>query len=516
MSRRRIQMSQLTRREAISVLGTGAGLAAGCQRAAPPSSGTNESSGERGRSDLAFLPAVDQAALVRRREILPVELVTACLNRIERLNPQLRAFVTIAAERALDEARRMERELSGAGDDLPPFWGVPISIKDITPTAGIRTTYSSKVFADWIPDQDHPIVTRIKRAGFIVVGKTNVPEFATSFTESELNGVCRNPWDRTRTPGGSSGGAAAAVAAGLGAVAHGNDFGGSIRVPASFCGLVGLKASRGRVAFGPTFQDVWGNSHVEGALTRTVADCATLLDVMVGHFQEEPHWAPAPERPFLEEVGRSSGRLRVAVSTEAPLGTTEAECANAAHAAATLIESLGHDVEEATPDWGRIQETASAMSGPGLGALVEGSDVDRLEPRNQAMWQTAQDVTVVDSLRVLPRAHAARRTFLEFWDTYDVLVTPTCGIEPPAVGWARWDQSPEEHRATFGTFPNFPQPFNLSGQPAISLPLHWSSQGMPIGVQIVGRVFDEATLIRLAAELEQVSPWADRTPTMEG
>ena len=156
------------------------------------------------------------------------------------------------------------------------------------------------------------------------------------------------------------------------------------------------------------------------------------------------------------------------------------------------------------------------MSGPGLGALVEGSDVDRLEPRNRAMWRAAQDVTVVDSLRVLPRAHAARRTFLEFWDTYDVLVTPTCGIEPPAVGWARWDQSPEEHRATFGTFPNFPQPFNLSGQPAISLPLHWSSKGMPIGVQIVGRVFDEATLIRLAAELEQVSPWADRTPTMEG
>ena len=510
--------SRLTRREAISLVGASAGiaLAAACQGATPSSSGREVSVPSPRPGDLAYLPAVDQAELVRRREVSPVELVSACLERIERFNPQLLAFVTIATEQALNEARRMEQDLTAAGEEPPPFLGVPISIKDITPTAGIRTTYSSKVFAEWIPAEDHPVVARLRRAGFVVVGKTNTPEFATSFTESDLNGVCRNPWDRSRTPGGSSGGAAAAVAAGLGAVAHGNDFGGSIRVPASFCGIVGLKPSRGRVAFGPTFRDVWGDSHSEGPLTRTVADCAALMDVMVGHLRQEWHWAPAPERPFLMEVGRPSARLRVAVSTEAPMGVTQSECATAANAAARLIESLGHDVEDATPDWASILETADAMSGAGVGAIVDESDVDRLEPRNQATWRAAQDVRNVDVLRAQPRLEAARRTFLSFWDTYDLLVTPTCGIEPPPVeSYVRWDMSPEEHGATFATFPNFAQPFNLSGQPAMSLPLHWTSQGIPIGVQLVGRVFDEATLIRLAAEVEQAAPWRDRIPAFE-
>ncbi len=505
----------LTRREAIRLMGVGAGAALavgsgllGCQGAAPRSLVVGASRG--GAGPFAFVPAHEQARWVRSGEVSPVELVTECLERIERLDPQLHAYVTVVPEQALAEARRME---SRVGDDAPPFLGLPTSIKDLTPTADIRTTYSSKVFADWIPEEDHPVVARMRRAGFIIVGKTNTPEFGTSFTESELNGICRNPWDLERTPSGSSGGAAVAVAAGLGSVAHGTDGAGSIRVPSSFCGVVGLKPSRGRVAFGPDFGNGVLDQSVHGPLARTVRDCAALLDVMVGHLAGEPYWGPSPERPFVEEAGLPSGRLRVALCTEFPMGPTEPECAGAAHAAAQLIESLGHDVEEATPDWVTILRHGG-LRGPGFAARVDAEDAERLEPRNRALWYHSQQARLIDTHRALPSVRAARQKFLKFWDRYDLLLTPTCGIAPPPVGTVPWDASPQEHQAYFATFPNYAVPFNYSGQPAISLPLHWSDQGMPIGVQIVGRPFDEALLIRIAAELEQVRPWARRVPPM--
>ena len=262
-------------------------------------------------ADLAFLPATEQARLVREGHVSSVELAELYLERIARIDPELNSFVTVRGEEALDDARAAD-----AARDAAPFRGVPIAIKDLTATAGIRTTYSSRAFADNIPDFDTAVVRRLREAGFVILGKTNTPEFGTvAFTESELNGATRNPWNPERTPGGSSGGAAAALAAGLVPLAHGTDGGGSIRIPASCCGVFGLKPSRGRVSTAP-FSSLEGLS-TSGPITRSVADAAALLDVLAGYEPGDPWWAPPPERPFAEEPGAPVGRLRIAVTADA-------------------------------------------------------------------------------------------------------------------------------------------------------------------------------------------------------
>jgi amidase len=284
---------------------------------------------------LAFESALEQAELIRRRELSSEELVRLYLERIEALDPQLNAFVTVCAEQALAEARSPRPG---------PFSGVPLPIKDLTDTQGIRTTRSSRAFAEDVPDFDAAVVGRLRGAGFVVLGKTNTPEFGLiPLTHSELNGTCRNPWDISRTPGGSSGGAAAAVAAGLAPAAHGSDGGGSIRIPASCCGLYGLKPSRGRVSPAP-YGDLYGLSS-SGSITRTVADTAALLDVIAGNEPGDPYLCPPPARPFLDEVGAEPGRLRIAVTTTPPLDTeVDPICATAAREAAELLASLGHEV----------------------------------------------------------------------------------------------------------------------------------------------------------------------------
>ena len=290
------------------------------------------------------MDAVALAKAVRDGDVTPVELVERSLREIERADGELNAFVTVCAEQALETAR----------GPLPdgPFTGVPIAIKDLTETAGIRTTFSSRAFADYVPEHDVAVVRRLKQAGFVIVGKTNTPEFGvTAVTESELNGACRNPWDLSRTPGGSSGGAAAAVAAGLVPVAHGSDGGGSIRIPAACCGLVGLKPSRGRVSSAPYGDGLAGLS-THGALTVTVRDTAALLDVLAGYEPGDPSWAPPPERPFLDEVGADPGRLRIALAVEPPVPfPVDPACLDAAYGAAELLTELGHEVVETTPPW---------------------------------------------------------------------------------------------------------------------------------------------------------------------
>src|SRR3990170_2175338 len=263
--------------------------------------------------ELAFLPAVEQARLVKAGEVTSVELVELYLGRIERLDPQLNSFVTVRSEGAIADARAAD-----AAPSEGPFHGVPIAVKDLTATAGIRTTYSSRAYADYVPDFDTAVVRRLREAGFVILGKTNTPEFGTTaFTESELNGATRNPWNPERTPGGSSGGAAAALAAGLLPVAHGSDGGGSVRLPASCCGVFGLKPSRGRVSSAP-FPSLEGLS-TAGPISRSVVDAAALLDVLAGYEPGDPWWTPPPERPFAEEVGRPPGRLRVAVTISPPI-----------------------------------------------------------------------------------------------------------------------------------------------------------------------------------------------------
>jgi amidase len=465
-------------------------------------------------TELAFRPATEQAHLIRRRQLSPVEAVTTYLERIEKFDPTLNAYVTVVGEQALEQARRAE-EAVGRGGDLPPFLGVPIAIKDLTETAGIRTTFGSKAYSDYVPDIDAASVRRIKEAGFIILGKTNAPEFGTfPQTESEQNGIARNPWNTDHTPGGSSGGAGAALAAGLCPVAHGSDGGGSIRIPSSYCGLFGLKPARGRISSGPRFGEGWNGMSTQGPITRTVTDAAALLDVMAGYETGDPYWAPPPPRPFADEVGADPGPLRIAFITEAPTGVpTEPEVEGAVKDAASLLESLGHSVEEGAPDWVDPSITANfvAVLQAGFSHHI-GVDFDLFEPANRLAAEQATQVTSLDYVSAVTGLHAFTRRVVAFWSDYDLLLTPTVPMTPPPVGWIFEEEDPFGQLARAGLVVPFTAPANITGQPAASLPLAWSESGLPIGVQLIGRPADEATLLRVSAQIEEARPWADRRP----
>ncbi len=375
------------------------------------------------------------------------------------------------------------------------------------------TTHSCKALVDNMATTDAPLVRRFREAGFVIVGKTNLPEFCSSMTTSELNGICRNPWNLELTSGGSSGGAAAALAAGLCTVSHGTDGAGSTRVPASFCGLVGLKHSRRLVAFDPQEDHPFFGTSEAGILTRSVRDAAAVLDVMVGNGSPGLAWSPQPTEPYANAVDAPTPRLRVALSTDPPFGTVDEVCATATFEVGRMLESLGHKVEVATPNWAAILvASAIPLTVPGAAALLAPEQFDLVEPRNRPMVARLANMTVLDHYRAVEMVRTATVEFLTFWGSFDVLVTPTCGILPPSVSWAPWDQTPEEHSRVFSTFPNFAQPFNISGQPAVSLPLGWSPEGLPIGVQLAGRPFDESLLLSLSAELELAMPWSSRVP----
>lgn len=464
-------------------------------------------------SDLPFLPAVEQARLVRDGEISPVELIETYLSRMDKLDGELNSYVTVAADEAMAQARAAEGR-AASGDELPPFHGVPIAIKDLAETKGIRTTFSTKAAKDYVPALDAAGVRRIREAGFIILGKTNAPEFGTiPVTESELNGDCHNPWDLARTPGGSSGGAAAALAAGLTPVAHGSDGGGSIRIPASCCGVFGIKPSRGRISVGPRLGHAWEGFSTGGPLGRTVADAAALLDVMSGYETGDPYWAAPPERPFADEVGRAPGRLRIAQTDVAPNGAPVDPLVVAAlDDAATLLGSLGHEVEEAAPDWVDHDMVAAfikiVQTAPALFPVPE----EDMEPINRALLRAALELSSADYVRAVTTLHAFARKVVAFWDDYDLLLTPTLALPPVPIGWLFEDDDPWMQLTRSGFFIPFTPPFNITGQPAASLPLHWSNDGLPIGVQLVARPADEATIIRVAAQVEEARPWADRRP----
>ncbi len=454
--------------------------------------------------ELAFLTAIEQADLVRRGEVTSAELVELYLDRIECLDPELNAFVTVCAEQA--------RAAAAAGLPDGPFRGVPLPIKDLNETAGIRTTFSSRAFADYVPGFDAAVVRRLKEAGFVVIGKTNTPELGiTAVTESELNGPCRNPWDTTRTPGGSSGGAAAAVAAGLAPAAHGSDGGGSIRIPASCCGLFGIKPARGRVSPAP-YGGLEGFS-TSGPLTRTVADAAALLDVMAGYETGDPYWAPPPERPFVDEVGRDPGALRVALTTTPPLidAPVAPECVDAAAAAARLLTELGHSVEEATPPWGDERLFVLFMTVWQVGPALFGKPAESFEPLTCALIEAAAKTGSVEYVRATAQLRELARRIVAFWDEFDLLVTPTLAQPPVPIGSLR-DDDPWQELRNVGRFVPFTQVANITGLPAVSLPLSSSDEGLPIGVQLVGRPAGEAALIRVSAQLEEARPWRDRRP----
>jgi amidase len=454
----------------------------------------------------AFLSALEQAQLIREQEATPVEIVEEYLERIERIDPRLNTYVTVCAEEALAEAR----------DPRPgPFSGVPLPIKDLVETGGIRTTYSCRAFADYVPAEDAALARRIRAAGFIVLGKTNTPEFGTTVvTESDLNGICRNPWDPSRTPGGSSGGAAAAVAAGLAPLAQGGDGAGSIRVPASCCGLFGVKPSRGRTSTAP-----FGNVHgfaVYGPLARTVADAAAFLDVITGPEPGDPHAASPPERPFLEAVGERPGPLRVALVLDPPTRTSvNPACANAAREAAALLEELGHDVEEVSVRWREDLRELFTVVWQTIPSLYV-SDTSQLEPLNAAFAVHALETSSAEYIRAFSLLQKFGRRVADFCAGYDVVLTPTLALPPVPVGWVREPEDPWEQHARAMEFAPFTAPVNVAGLPAVSVPISRTEDGLPIGVQLVASAGEEALLLRLSAQIETARPWANDRPMSSG
>jgi amidase len=457
--------------------------------------------------ELAFLSAVDQARLVRAGEISSRELVTASLERIERLDPTLNSFVTVCADEALEAARTID---STPGD--APFRGVPIGIKDLAATAGVRTTYSSRAYADYVPDFDLAVVRRLREAGFVIVGKTNTPEFGTvAFTESELNGATRNPWNTELTPGGSSGGAAAALAAGLVPAAHATDGGGSIRIPASCCGLFGLKPSRGRVSSAP-FGTLEGLS-TAGPLTRTVEDAARLLDVMTGYEPGDPWWAPSPAQPFAESALEPPGRLRIAVSSTPPIDVpVDRVCVSAVADAAALLSDLGHRVEEGSPAWRDQDLFRTFIEIWQVGPTLHPVDESLMTALNRGLAESARASSAVDYARAVARLQALARRIVAFWSDVDIVLTPTLALPPVPIGWQDAVTGAIAQLLRNTEFTPFTAVANLTGLPAMSLPLSWSDAGLPIGVQAIGPPAGDALLLSLAAEIEAARPWADRRP----
>jgi amidase len=472
-------------------------------------------------NDSMFRPAVELAAMVRDGEVSSRELVEAAYEAIERRNGELSAFVTLSRERALAEADAVK-----AGDERP-LAGVPIAIKDLVAlTEGIRTTMGMRAMGDWVPDQDTALVRRLREAGAIIVGKTNTPELGIlPVTEPDRFGPCRNPWDTSRTTGGSSGGSAAAVASGMVPIAHANDGGGSIRIPASCCGLVGLKATRGRVSLSP-LGEFAGGLAIEGVVSHTVRDTAVALDVLAGYEAGDPYCAPDPSAPFVDAVDRDPGTLRIAFTTASPNGVPVDEaCVLAVREAAELLESAGHAVFESPPlsDEGYVENfikiwvTGVAANvfeaGEARGRPIEASE---LEPLTAEMVEMARSISGAEYLQALEYLRGMSRRIVSQWSELDVLVTPTLAKEPIEIGGLRPEQGEPAMKMLENAawFVPFTPVWNVTGQPAISLPLHQSESGLPIGVQFVGPPASEELLLSLSAQLEEARPWANRRPEL--
>jgi amidase len=492
-----------------------------------------------GFSDYDEYDGLGLAELVRKKEVHPSELVEEAISRIEKLNPQLNAVI----HKMYELARRT------ANGDIPdgPFKGVPFLMKDILMAyAGVPLTNGSRFFKDFIPDHDSELVKRFKSSGVVVVGKTNLSEFGlVPITEPRLFGPTNNPWDLGRTPGGSSGGSAAAVAARMVPLAHASDGGGSIRMPASCCGVFGLKPTRGRTPIGPDFGEAWRGLHCDHVLSRSVRDSAAMLDVTAGPDIGAPYYAVPPVQPFLKEVDTDPGKLRIAFSAEPFLAATvHKDCLKGLEVAAQLCQDLGHEVTEAgfqidAKGFAKafltivcVETSAAIKEGEVL--LNRKASFKDFEPTTWVLGLLGKQCGAPDFSRSLNVAQLAGRQTGEFFTRYDVLLTPTLAMPPVATG----ELQPKGIRAAamkllgsinagalinalsgidalsqhvFGFMPYTPL-FNVTGQPAMSVPLYWNDEGLPIGMQFVGRYGDEATLFRLAGQLEKARPWAERFP----
>ena len=474
-------------------------------------------------TQLHDLTALEQGELIATGKLSPVELTDHYLERTERLNPALGAFVTVTPELARAQAAEAEAEVPAARRDgraLSPLHGVPVPVKDLAFVAGVRATLGSAAFAEHVPPVDDHVVTRLRAAGTVMTGKTNTPEFGLPcYTENRVAPPARTPWDLRRSAGGSSGGAGAAVAAGLAPVAHGSDGGGSIRIPASVCGLFGIKPSRGRVSSGPTLYDVSGLS-TSGPLARTVADAAALLDVMAGTMPGDSYTAPAlpTGETFLDCARRDPQSLRVAVLTTPPVPGVglHPDCLAATESAAELLAGLGHRVEplELPADDTLARVFEQVWSVMAAQRPVPPELESELMPLTRHLRAEGRLVSGPDFAVALYTFRAVGALVASLQEQYDVILTPTLAQPPALIGGLRDDADPAQEFLNIAAFTPFTALYNATGQPSVSLPLHWTGAGLPIGVMLGGRYGDEATLISLSAQLERVRPWAARKPDL--
>jgi amidase len=472
-------------------------------------------------ADLSLCDATAQADLVRTGQCTPLDLVEAAIDRIDRINPKINAVITRRFEKVRAEAVADQYEHA-------PFRGVPFLVKDaVCHTAGDPYHLGMRALRDrgFTAQADTNLAINFRRAGLMIMGRTNAPELAMGPTTEPLAyGPTHNPWDIDRTPGGSSGGSAASVAAGLVPAAHGNDMGGSIRIPASFCGLVTLKPSRARCSLGPELGELWGPVTNESVLTHTVRDTAALLDAAASPWPGDPYVAPPPQRTFAEEALDPPGRLRVGMCIRLGDTPVHPECEAAVEATGSLLEQCGHHVESAFPEALAepvVAEVSGVVWGTGVRRDVErlgealGQPIDpgELEPFNRAMIEQAAAVTATQYLAALEKMYAWARRVVAWWsEGFDVLVTPTTTQPPPPLGLMAPQSDLEQLSTLISALTRFVAPFNATGQPAMSLPLHWTPDELPVGVQFVAAYGQEGVLLRLATQMEEARPWRDRVP----
>jgi len=476
-------------------------------------------------TDLAALDATDQARLVREGEVSAAELVQAAVARARQVNPTINAIIHERYDDAVADA-------GSPGDG--PFAGVPFVLKDLDGIAAGQPLHAGTRFLKdhgFIATTDSELTVRFRRAGLVVIGRTNTPELGlVTSTEPESYGPTRNPWDTTRSTGGSSGGSAAAVASGIVAMGHAGDGGGSIRIPASECGLVGLKPSRGRTTLGPELGEAWAGLVTRLAVTRSVRDTAALLDAVAGPGVGDPYWAAPPARPYVDELTAAPTPLRIGWTATSFDGTiaVDPQVAAATEATATLLEGLGHHVEQASPGAfadGRTLEfflpafsawVARELDRMGQMVGVEPAE-DGFEPGTWAIAEAGRSITASQYLAALDGLHALSRAAVAWWDVdgFDLLLTPTIPELPPTLGqFGSTKEEPMSGLFRSATPAHFTAPFNITGQPAISVPLHQSEEGLPMGMQLVAAPAREDLLIRIAAQLEQAVPWTDRRPAV--
>jgi len=469
-------------------------------------------------TELKFLDATALAGLVKNKKVKAKELVEITIENIEKLNPKLNAVVTPM----YDEALKAVKGKIPAG----PFAGVPFLVKDLVASCkGARMTFGTKNMKDYVPDHDSELVSRYKKAGFIIVGKTNTPELGlTPVTESKFLGPCRNPWDLNRTPGGSSGGSAASVAAGIVPAAHGNDGGGSIRIPASCCGLFGLKPTRARNSLAPDAGDAMSGLVNEHVLTRSVRDSAAILDATRGYVPGDPYVAPQPARPYTEEIKKKPGRLRIAYTAQTLDGKDiDDDCAKALQDAVRLCRRLGHKLTQKNPVIDRkvLGRAFNVIWAANCAATIDWiTDItgrkaapQDFAPLTWALYEQGKKFTSGDYLTAVKKTQSISRDVARFFLDFDIFMTPTLGEPPLLIG--ELDATPDNPLKGWrrsAKFVPFTPLCNATGQPAMSVPLCWNKQNLPIGIQFVGCYGDEATLFRLAAQLEKARPWAKRIP----